>query len=220
MTTCLCCGKETTNPKFCSKSCSASYTNRHRKPRSNESKKKTSDSLKGIISPRKGAQTFCKVSFCIMCNTIIKNSYRKTCSDRCKSNRHSESMKLTRRNSKRKFTKSTWHISPFAGTVYLESSWEIKVATILDTNNIRWIRPSYLKYTLNGKRRMYYPDFFLIDYNVYLDPKNSYQQVIDKPKLDAVKAEHNINLLILNEDELNLDSILLLVSETGVAPAR
>lgn len=43
---CLSCTTETSNPKFCSKSCSARYTNARKAQRSAESKKKTADSMR------------------------------------------------------------------------------------------------------------------------------------------------------------------------------
>jgi len=48
MNNCLQCGKETTNNKFCSNSCAATYNNSRKLPRSAESRKKTSDKTKGI----------------------------------------------------------------------------------------------------------------------------------------------------------------------------
>lgn len=46
MNICLNCGKHTNNNKFCSKSCAAIYNNKLRKPRTLESKQRTSDSVK------------------------------------------------------------------------------------------------------------------------------------------------------------------------------
>lgn len=43
---CFNCGKDTVNPKFCCKSCSAKYNNKKRGPRSDETKKKISNKLK------------------------------------------------------------------------------------------------------------------------------------------------------------------------------
>lgn len=46
---CINCQTETTNPKFCSKSCAAKYNNKHGEPRSLKSRKKTSESIKKWI---------------------------------------------------------------------------------------------------------------------------------------------------------------------------
>lgn len=51
---CLNCGAETKNPKFCSQTCAALKNNSERKPRSSESKLKTSLALKGRVGWAKG----------------------------------------------------------------------------------------------------------------------------------------------------------------------
>ena len=50
-------------------------------------------------------------------------------------------------------------------------------------------------YDENNKKRRYYPDFYLPDYNVYLDPKNPYKISLDQYKLDAVIENNNIELI-------------------------
>ena len=56
---CLVCNKETSNHKFCSQSCSATYTNKHR--------------------PRRGKPK----SLCLVCNNLCSSSRRKFCSSIC-----------------------------------------------------------------------------------------------------------------------------------------
>ena len=64
--------------------------------------------------------------------------------------------------------------------VMLESSYELAVAQDLDANNIKWVRPKRFYWVDDtGKRRHYTPDFYLPEYDVYLDPKNSYLIEID-----------------------------------------
>ena len=59
--------------------------------------------------------------------------------------------------------------------VNLDSSYERKLAKLFDDNNIRWIRPKPLDwYSTDGIKHHYFPDFYLVDYDVYLDPKNEY----------------------------------------------
>ena len=56
----------------------------------------------------------------------------------------------------------------FGEKVNLQSSYELKVAKSLDENNIKWIRPKYFFWNdCNNKKHRYYPDFYLIDYDVY-----------------------------------------------------
>ena len=90
----------------------------------------------------------------------------------------------------------------------LESSWELELAIDLDKNNIKWIRPEPLIYCddANQKRR-YYPDFYLMDYDVYLDPKNDYVRQLDKQKIEWVTEQHEVNILLLNKKQLSWDYV-------------
>ena len=45
---------------------------------------------------------------------------------------------------------------------------------------------------LNNNKRRYYPDFYLPQYDLYLDPKNKYKQRLDKEKLDYISKSYNI----------------------------
>lgn len=68
--------------------------------------------------------------------------------------------------------------------IILDSSWEEIVAKRLDELNIKWYRPTVpLKWIdSTGKERNYFPDFYLTDYDLYLDPKNpiAYRTQIEK----------------------------------------
>jgi hypothetical protein len=62
--------------------------------------------------------------------------------------------------------------------IRFESSWEYEVAVDLDNNNVDWKRPSPLLYQdSNNQQRRYYPDFYLPEYNIYLDPKNDFSEL-------------------------------------------
>ena len=62
MNKCLTCGKETTNPKFCSRSCSASYNNRQYPKRGDGRPKYCKNCGKELVG-RKREQIFCN-HFC------------------------------------------------------------------------------------------------------------------------------------------------------------
>lgn len=68
--------------------------------------------------------------------------------------------------------KKQWYESPIAGSVYLRSSYELEYVKYLDKNNIKW-KANYKKfpYTFNNKIRNYYPDFYLIDSQEYIEIK-------------------------------------------------
>lgn len=93
-------------------------------------------------------------------------------------------------------------------SVYLQSSYEVKVARSLDENNIDWIRPKFLLWKdEKWLEHRYYPDFFLPKYNIYLDPKNDYLIEIDKEKIEYVKKQNNVIILILGTKELSWEEI-------------
>ena len=64
---------------------------------------------------------------------------------------------------------------------------------------ICWNRPKALYY---GDRR-YFADFYLVDFDIYLDPKNDY----DEEKIRLVREENNISLFVLLEHQINEDYI-------------
>lgn len=105
-----------------------------------------------------------------------------------------------------------WYTSPTAGRVYLESSYEFKVAESLDSYGVKWIRPSKkdaFHYQLPDETRVrrYEADFYLPDYDVYLDPKNEYRIIKDKRKIRLVRQTYKIRLLVLTEIELDWPTI-------------
>lgn len=85
----------------------------------------------------------------------------------------------------------TWFFNPFENKeVLLESSWEVEIANFLIQNNIKWIRPKFIKWIDSlGKTRRYFPDFYLPDYDLYLDPKNPYCMKRDKEKIEIISSK-------------------------------
>lgn len=79
-TYCAICGniKPTAN-LFCSKSCAAIHNNSHR---STESRLKQTQTVLRTTS-QKNYHTRCKVSFCVVCASTIRNKWIKTCSPMC-----------------------------------------------------------------------------------------------------------------------------------------
>lgn len=83
MIQCLYCNTKTNNPKFCSKSCSASYNGSKRAPRSPESRAKTSISVR---SRPKNIIKFTPISMCCTCEKWFQRMpgcFPKTCSKKC-----------------------------------------------------------------------------------------------------------------------------------------
>lgn len=86
--------------------------------------------------------------------------------------------------------------------VMLDSSWELILAKRLDELKIKWIRPSEpLPWEDDeGISHNYFPDFYLPDYNLYLDPKNPIAKRVQKKKLDIVLTKYP-NVCILESEE-------------------
>ena len=206
---CTNCGNDLTYPqrhnKFCCSSCAASFNNKNRGGHKEETKIKISKKLEGrTLSPEhkeksikslqrvvkqrhdEGYERFLNKKTgknCVICNTEItyENRFRKTCSDECQ----------IKSKTNRKYLNGSRKTINYNGII-LESSWELKLAEWLDEYKIKWIRPEPIKWVLDGKNKLYYPDFYLPDFNLYLDPKNPYCMDKDRVKMEIVSKEINI----------------------------
>lgn len=146
-------------------------------------------------------------------NYKMSNETRLKLSNAAKGRRHSEETKanLSRMAKERKFggvTQSRW--IKYKGKT-LGSSYELEVVKSLDANNIRWDTCTSFNYIdPNGKQRTYTPDIYLVDYDVYLDPKNDFLieninpslGFKDSEKIQRVSEQNNITVFILNKDQL------------------
>ena len=90
--------------------------------------------------------------------------------------------------------------------IYLQSGYEIKLAQILECNNIEWSRPApFIWVDVNGEDHRYYPDFKIND--IFIDTKNDYLIKKDAEKIRRVKKQNNIKLYVLSEKEINIEKI-------------
>jgi len=93
-------------------------------------------------------------------------------------------------------------------TIILDSSFEVKVAKDLDYHEIAWERPKALAWVdQKDITHRYFPDFYLINYDIYLDPKNDYLIKRDAEKIRRVQKQNNVTVLVLNSSELSWASI-------------
>ena len=148
-----------TKNDFCSSKCAGYYNN----PKSN---------VVVHISTRNKFRNIYYTN-CKICDKVIVNRYsggRMTCSREC----HSiASTKI--RTYPNGVRKTIYYDNPNQGRIVLESSWELEIAKLLDSMKIIWIRPKFIRWVDDlGKARIYYPDFYLSDFQVYLDPKNPF----------------------------------------------
>jgi hypothetical protein len=207
---CLRCEKEFISTKAkkarkcCSPKCSSEYSRSFQtieslKSRSNKIKKRWKDgSYKNMVRPKHPNVIIQLKGICEMCDESFsyrkRGSFiRKTCSDKCK-------FSLISRNNRANPNcggKTNWNKFTYNG-VSFDSSWEVEIAQFMDARGIIWERKNITVFKWedpSGSTRRYHPDFYLRDFDCYLDPKNKFLQKKDKFKLDSVRDKYNINLI-------------------------
>ena len=201
------------NNKFCNRSCAATFNNtgRTHPPRSKEFRSNIAKQNRSRNHPK----THIVFSNCIHCGLGYfypkPGSTRNYCSRTCLSSNLSE-----RARNNPKFGGRCYHVSitrqdSYGNKVILDSSYEDRVASILDSNKINWIRPNFINYSdSEGTVRKYFPDFYLVDYNLYLDPKNDFLIEKDKDKLNLVQTQNDIRIIVISNEEITNDFIVSL----------
>ena len=211
---------------YCSRTCANS-----RGPRTMKFKMEVSNKLKGHnyqtqeslrkMMQKKGQipgfdkhNTICKV-----CQKDTGTKHRKTCSDECYRLSAKLTSQLNQNCGGQKHTHRSKIINIRNEMFVAESSYEVKLASILNELMIYWTRPKFFWYNdVKNNKRRYYPDFYLPDYNFYIDPKNDYLIRTDIDKINRVSNQNDILILVLGEKYLNVDSIKDMVGDRGSAP--
>lgn len=88
--------------------------------------------------------------------------------------------------------------------IKLQGTWEYGFAKWADEKGLNFdAHKGRISYVLNGKTKNYYPDFFIYDWNCYVEIKNKYHMNLQKQKFIALrKSNPNLKLLILMRKEL------------------
>ena len=110
-----------------------------------------------------------------------------------------------KRRQKKLWSKRSDYTCLDGSIVSMDSTWEVACAQRLDELGIGWIRNTSikLKYITRGNRaRNYIPDFYLPDYNVYIEVKGYWTDAA-RHKMKSVQEKNNIKIIILE----NLDDI-------------
>ena len=86
--------------------------------------------------------------------------------------------------------------------VHIQGSWEMKFVEFLDSKKIYWTRNKIgFKYIFEFKERIYFPDFYLKDYDQYIEVKG-YETEKDREKW----KQFPFDLITVKEKEIhNLD---------------
>lgn len=114
--------------------------------------------------------------------------------------RHSEIMKQVVAKNPESYTKNNV-VGRVKNIEYrgikLKGSWEVIVAKWLDSNNVIWEHETKsFDYEWNGKRK-YYPDFYLPEYDVYIEVKGF------ETDRDITKWKSVNNLIVFKLNEIN-----------------
>lgn len=106
-----------------------------------------------------------------------------------------------------------WHeyLHSNGKTYKVQGTWELLFIKWLDESNMKFdCHRGRLEYELNKTIHNYYPDFYVHDWNCYVDIKNDYHYSISKDKFDALeKAGHIIKLLFKKDIEKLTNTKLL-----------
>lgn len=152
---------------------------------------------------------------------ILSEETRRRISEKSKGRKHTEEWKQKASERAKKQGFGGWHTSrsfDYNG-IRLDSSYEVKFAEDLDKNKIKWSRPKPLLYKLGSEEHRYYPDFYLDDYDVYVDTKNDYlinhvnpkYGITDVEKIHLVEQQNNVKIYILDKNNLLWSSLNLLL---------
>jgi hypothetical protein len=114
-------------------------------------------------------------------------------------------------------SKGAFRIDGYGVKTWLQSSYETQLADIMTQNDILWCRPKALSYNDGDRDRKYYPDFFLPDYDLYLDTKNDYLAKVDAGKIELVRNQHGIQLFIITQKQITLEYLQSLWSHRTMA---
>ncbi len=123
------------------------------------------------------------------------------------------------RNRISEYTSKAWADGKYEGVNVGRSKWhsyihsngiEYKVQGTLELEFIKWLDDNDLdfkchkgriSYVLNGQTKSYYPDFFVTDWDQYVDIKNHYHYILQIDKFNALK-EQGKNIRIIFKEEL------------------
>ena len=185
------------------------------------------DSTKGPIVPRVEVN-------CVVCNAIlVKISTHKYkiphCAECYRTRRkgvnlteeHKKIISETRRKDWARGTysnavvgKTKWyeHVKPNGETIKCQGTWELSYAKYLDSAGIKYeAHKGALWYVsqVDGIKKVYLPDFYLIEEDTYIDIKNDYLLKIDSQKIEDIKrCNPQIKIKIVTKKDLKALGVL------------
>ena len=193
------------DPKiYCSQNCAAQVNNKKREPPSIETRLKVAKALKGRKNPHKGVKKIPRVEIrCVnpRCRKIFLSErwlHRKFCSNKCAIE------VIGRRPTSPKAARGKAGIrKDISKTLYFYSRWEANIARLFNFLGIKWIHQPR---TFDLGSQTYTPDFYLPDYDIYIEVKNflgRYSKIRDR-KFRELYPNTKL-ILLLKKDYLELE---------------
>lgn len=111
-----------------------------------------------------------------------------------------------------KVGQSKWHEYIHSnGNIYkVQGTWELAFIEWLDREGLSFdCHRGRIPYILDGKNKSYYPDFFVHEWNQYVDIKNEYHYNLQMEKFEALSEQGNEIRIILKEELESLTKIKL-----------
>ena len=100
---------------------------------------------------------------------------------------------------------SKWHSYLHSnGTEYrVQGTWELAFIQWLDENNLSFTcHKGRIEYDINGEVHSYYPDFFVNEWDCYVDIKNDYHYSLQLDKFKSLESRgHKIKIILQKELE-------------------
>jgi len=193
------------DPKiYCSRSCSGKVNNINRGPLPEEVKLKIAAKLKGRKNPHAGIIKIPRIE--ILCanpkcgKLFLRERWmkRKFCSNECAIN------VIGGKPTSPKAARGKAGIrKDISNIIYFYSRWEANIARLFNYLDIGW---KHQPKTFDLGSQNYTPDFYLPDYNVYIEVKNflwKYSEIRDK-KFRKLYPDINL-ILLLKKDYLELE---------------
>ena len=137
---------------------------------------------------------------------LVSDETRKRISDSAKGRVHTEEHKerlskimkgIAKDNPNYSFSKNKYFKKEIIDGFRMDSSWESIFANYLNQHNIKWIKnKKSFRYIFENEEHSYYPDFYLEDFNLYIEIKGRETEK-DKAKYKSVK-----DLIVLKQNDI------------------
>ena len=190
--------------RFCGQSCAAKVSNKKRGPKSDETRKKISEKLKGrshvgFVNPFKGIikvpreERVCENSLCSKVFLVERWRRKRFCNSLC-------AMRVIGgRPTSPKASRGKAGVRPdVSDSIYFYSRWEANIARLYTFLKISW---EYSPRTFDIGKQNYTPDFYLPDRNVYVEIKNFWGEYSKRRDEKFRRAYPDVQLEVLLKDE-------------------